>query len=450
MARVYNSSTQNRGDTYSRSEHFGSPLDQRPDQTDYSDSTSQRVINSPAYQSAHQILSAETDKQWLHELESIPYAVMDAPAENPLFGWASNKFEDKQNANYQYCMELIRDLMQRYHTWKNSLPTTQVSQFADAGYNAAITGQGLSSSDTGQVTQPTADPSSMESMNIGEVIGNVATTLLDVNSGLLSWANMFETLRNNAHTRDISRKQIDILRERWTHDEKFDYLNFNKDLASLGIDTVMWTKEDTDDFITRLGNSDFFSSNRLTNAIAFDDLNSQYSINLNVNEMVRKNMSEFVDFQYNIRRNSLEVQQLKLERDALQYQYDSGYYGSNAEQFGRAMGDIDLNVAYDEKTIKDFEADIAKYDADIAKLESAMSKATEDYLRQLSEMSKNGDMAASYVLSQILTGITPYDYGAARRGAGTYNDATYIGPAINAAGTAAGLIFGGKRRGRGR
>ena len=68
-----------------------------------------QVRKSNAYITAYEIFSQLSDKSWLNRLLAIPTSVQDAPStwfdENGL----SNKYQDKQNANYQYCIQQIQN-----------------------------------------------------------------------------------------------------------------------------------------------------------------------------------------------------------------------------------------------------------------------------------------------------------------------------------------------------
>lgn len=392
---------------------------------DHVDSITTQVVNSPAYQDAHKILSAEPDKQWLYELESIPYAVQDAPAENPLFGWASNKYEDKQNANYQYCMELIRDLMARYHEWKNSLPVTQAQQYADAGYNAAITGDGLSPSTTGTPSSPTASPSSMESMSVADTLSSVVGTVMSIDQGIVAWFNQFKDVSQFNKGYDLQLKDMDL-----------DFAKFNKELADHGIFGI--TPEYTaNQVVARLYNSEYFDNQQVRQIIDQFNLETEHHFAVGLNNDILDNLKEFTTLRYDIFKSNVELQKLLNERSMKQAQYESGYYGNDPESFGQHMGYYDVHQAASE-------TESLEYDSQIAEIESKISKALGDYVDKLESKSNRGDATATYLLNQILSGITPYDVGAAQKGGQkVYRDASYIGPAMQGVGSAMSLI--GKR-----
>lgn len=180
----------------------------------------EQVINSPAYKSALQVLSQESDKSWLQRLEMIPYSVSDA---NETFLdniGLSNKYEDKQDANYQYCLEQIQALMAEYQSWKNSLPTNQVQQLSDAGINSAITGQGVSGSSIPNVGV-SSNPSTLESTNVGDFFNTIVDKFLNLSSGTLDWISKFN--------------EISLNNRRLSYDQDFSFASFVSELAKDGI-----------------------------------------------------------------------------------------------------------------------------------------------------------------------------------------------------------------------
>lgn len=171
----------------------------------------QLIIDSQLYQLAYQEFSSDPEygSQFLSELQLIPYSY-DVVDENfwdefvSAIG-ASSKYEKAITDSFNAAMKAIQALVSSYHSFINSLPESQVQQLRDAGYNAAVTGEGLtgSSLDTSGVSGPAAtSPSSSQYSNEAlsqgitsfvEFIGSVATlTTTGVNSasvlGLLDLA----------------------------------------------------------------------------------------------------------------------------------------------------------------------------------------------------------------------------------------------------------------------
>lgn len=108
-----------------------------------SSSLAEMIINSPTYQQAYELFSGLNDESWLNELELIPHSFAD-PSNT---GWdelgLSNNYEDAMRQSFQDAMMQIRQLVSNYYAHVQSLPSTQVQQLADAGINAAVTGQGI-------------------------------------------------------------------------------------------------------------------------------------------------------------------------------------------------------------------------------------------------------------------------------------------------------------------
>ena len=188
----------------------------------YLSDTANKVIQSLPYRQAYELLSGASDPVWIQRLEAIPYSVDDA---NSTFFddiGLSNKYEDKQNANYQYCMEQIQALVVEYQNWVNSLPKTQVQQFADAGINSAITGQGVTGSEINPQSV-TSDPSSLSSTEPIDMIGTIGSLVFDGSNGILSALQTFN--------------QIGVNKETLRQSARSSHWNIQKDLMSHGFMT---------------------------------------------------------------------------------------------------------------------------------------------------------------------------------------------------------------------
>lgn len=134
------------------------------------------IIKSPLYQQAYEILSSDIryGSSYLKQLESIPYSAIsvdrsfiDDLAE--FFGVTSSY--EKQIADiYNNAMTQIQNLLSAYYDFRNSLPIEQVQQFTEAGYNSAVTGQGIvpSVQDTSAVAQPSSPLSSYSNTELSQ------------------------------------------------------------------------------------------------------------------------------------------------------------------------------------------------------------------------------------------------------------------------------------------
>lgn len=107
----------------------------------------ERVKSSSAYQQALQLFqNTKGAEVFLSRLEAILSSI--STAEFTIWDSLdlSNNFDDSVEEAYRYAIEQIQALLAEFHSWKNSLPSTQVQQYSDAGINAAVTGVGVSGS----------------------------------------------------------------------------------------------------------------------------------------------------------------------------------------------------------------------------------------------------------------------------------------------------------------
>lgn len=107
----------------------------------------ERVKNSSAYKQALDLFQNTKDAEiFLSRLEAILSSISSAEFTIWDSLGLSNNFDDSVEEAYRYAIEQIQALIAEFHSWKNSLPSTQVQQYSDAGINAAITGVGVTSS----------------------------------------------------------------------------------------------------------------------------------------------------------------------------------------------------------------------------------------------------------------------------------------------------------------
>lgn len=106
-----------------------------------------RVESSAIYKQAYELFSSKDEyKFFLQRLVGILDSInVNSQTWVDRLG-LSNNFNDSITEAYNYAIEQIQFLLQEFHQWYNSLPTTQVDQFQQAGVNSAITGQGLTGS----------------------------------------------------------------------------------------------------------------------------------------------------------------------------------------------------------------------------------------------------------------------------------------------------------------
>lgn len=116
------------------------------------DILSNMIESSSIYIQAYDILSSDASygAPFLEQLKMIPtsFATRDKNFWDSFvegFGGTSGHTNALTDA-FNNAMDEIRLIIQNYRTFKNSLPVEQVSQLAEAGINAAITGEGVSPS----------------------------------------------------------------------------------------------------------------------------------------------------------------------------------------------------------------------------------------------------------------------------------------------------------------
>lgn len=136
-----------------------------------SSSTSSRMdamaTSANVYDEAYKLFSDASESIWLQRLEAIKgsFRVPGGNFLEDLIG----KTEQRQYAAYERYYDEIKKLLGEYHEYKNSLPTSQVSQASDAGINLALTGGTSPSS----ISSGSALPSAADT----EVVDPVATAL---------------------------------------------------------------------------------------------------------------------------------------------------------------------------------------------------------------------------------------------------------------------------------
>ena len=220
MARISNNNTSSTGVPRS-SEPTGNTIRNRVDNQgnviseSHRDSSTIRymIINSDTYKQALELFSSLNDSSWLNKLLLIPDSFADAEKnilDNVGLG-LSTQYHDKQQQSYQDAMLAIRKLVSDYYEHVNSLPITQVQQFADAGINSAITGNGVTgselSSDIPTQAPVTVSPSPVSSLF---ELGNF---IVSATSGFADLAIKFKDLglRSKRQEFDITKGKVDIV-----------------------------------------------------------------------------------------------------------------------------------------------------------------------------------------------------------------------------------------------
>lgn len=110
------------------------------------------ILSSPVYEQAYSVFYNDKSygTPYLQQLMTIPYAhsVRDEnfwDSVSNAFG-ATSGFEAAVQDAYNIALDEIRSLLSQYYAFRNSLPVEQVQQMAEAGVNAALTGEGITPS----------------------------------------------------------------------------------------------------------------------------------------------------------------------------------------------------------------------------------------------------------------------------------------------------------------
>ena len=193
-----------------------------------------KIESSTIYQQAYTLFSSLNDSTWLLRLESIVNSVV-GPAATGLddLGLSTN-YQDKVQAIEAEAYNQIQKLISGYHTYKQELPVTQVQDFADAGINSAITGNGIDgASISGKSSERDMSPYQMESSNPLESISSIGNLIFSASDGILSAIQVFN--------------QIGVNRETLKQSSRSSHWTIQKDLMELGFSSFPLSSS-VDDF----------------------------------------------------------------------------------------------------------------------------------------------------------------------------------------------------------
>lgn len=189
------------------------------------------IKSTEAFKYAERMMQGYDD--WLNQLYMIPTSFRAAET---LWGDITGKNEQNIINTFNQAMSAINNLVQQFRSWQNSLPSTQVEQFTEAGINTAVTGSNISPSsmsDTSAVTAPVQEVSNPI---------DVASTLVSSVGGFLSFVTStlaaFSDLKSAKLGRDLVSKNIEQIttaldlaeQEAWNKQELHDYL-----MSTLGL-----------------------------------------------------------------------------------------------------------------------------------------------------------------------------------------------------------------------
>lgn len=278
-----------------------------------------RVENSSIYRQAHELFSSNPEyKLWLQRLEGVLDSINTVTSTWLDDLGLSNNFNDSVTEAYNYAIQQIQALLTEFQSWRNSLPSTQVDQLQDAGINAAITGQGVSSS----VTNPqSVDRPQMQSADPIEGIRLLSDIALTQIPGIASTiAGVWSTVQG---VRQATRAQ-DFTEKSWL-------ANTRKSLVEQGYSIQDGAWNTIDDF------------NSWTMALQNDPA---------VDSKYKKNLTNYL-------LNDLEYQSLASFTTGTGW--SNRAFGLDLEELYNDIGNLQLSTWRD--TLK-FKADKAKYDRD--------------------------------------------------------------------------------------
>lgn len=191
------------------------------------------IKSSSLYKEADQILSSDSQygASYLSMLRMVPYShevrdenFWDSVTE---FLGSTSGYDKAVTDAFNAAMDEIRSLMQDYYSFLSKLPKNQVSQLQEAGINAAITGEGVT---TSSMTSP--DPSSIVSTDPPQA--QYDNTVLS--QGVTSFVEFIGSMANLASVGVNSKNILGLLdiaeREAYNKQELHDLL-----LAGLGVTT---------------------------------------------------------------------------------------------------------------------------------------------------------------------------------------------------------------------
>lgn len=267
--------------------------------------------------------------------------------------------------------------MAEYYAWKNSLPITQVDQAQAAGYNSAITGQGVDPSSQNPAMLQ-SDPTALQSTDSMAMLQSFVSMLSSATGGITSivqsGANMYKAIRDTKRADD---KQL------------FDFYNY---LNENGFNIV---------------------SSKDGKSIDFDSLVKQYEIAPRKIAAYQKQLeakyksSAGMDYWAHVDEFMIDDVQRDLVRisyEATKSQYESANQKSIYERDYFSHINPSNMAEYDEAT--------AKYNSEMSKLrfqqDSKFNSLYWEIVDKWKEKADNGSWIHQDLLCKLLTGYSPF------------------------------------------
>lgn len=164
-----------------------------------SSANQRQIIASDVYQKAKALFSKSQDPVWMQRLQAIVQSAQTYTANNPfseLFN--GQQLQDKNNEVISLALQQIQELISEYQQFQNSLPSTQVQQFKDAGLNPLTQSIGGSSISAGVQPQTTGVPNTTPlSSTIDTLVGLVTSTTGGILSFITAGVDISQKITNN-------------------------------------------------------------------------------------------------------------------------------------------------------------------------------------------------------------------------------------------------------------
>lgn len=340
---------------------------------DYTNALSQAIIASSVYKEAYKLFSADITygSRYITELEAIPYSntIVDRDFWDDFteFFGGTSKFEQAFTDAYNLAMDEIRALVQNYHTFRNSLPAEQIEQQKAAGYNAAVTGQGVGSSVTpteGNIqTNPSMSSYSNQQLNDG--ITNFVNFLSLVNGFVNTGATATSLLGNldiaeEAHDLSLAEKGVVTPQSSLSGNKYVDTIARlsaakNKAEASV-LDSVMNVPIGGDSDPTTPQVTQPLSGFQILKELA------KYRLITSIGDSYIGHIRKSTELQYAQLNSTLEQEYLSknFESMANEGQFTSDFYKSRN---GMSEGSTQTSIADSLKNIRSAEDSIASFNA---------------------------------------------------------------------------------------
>lgn len=173
--------------------------------SDFGVASGESASERQAYNNAYDAM--KDYPEWISLLDQNPYTGFMAPESFFDSLGLSHKAKDKLNSYRQAYKEYISDVLLKFMSWKNSLPSTQRLQQVQAGYNPdTIDVQPSSISADGFDIK--ADPTAIESGSSGQEVLSVLGSAMSTMSAVVSGGTAIAQVTSNLVAQQISNRSV--------------------------------------------------------------------------------------------------------------------------------------------------------------------------------------------------------------------------------------------------